>query len=145
MIMTQIVFVALWRLRLIFFSSVLWLRAFLAGFSLLCFTLRLCVLLCCVMSSLAFLLLSLLWFLVFLFTCCILPSISCGGRIMLTVSVMSSLGLFLWLRLLRPVQSATFVSSLKGSGHHIVSVIFKDWGANGVFGRVSEGSSYFHL
>ena len=42
MIMTQIVFVALWRLRLIFFSSVLWLRAFLAGFSLLCFTLRLC-------------------------------------------------------------------------------------------------------
>ena len=64
---------------------------------------------------------------------------------MLTVSVMSSLGLFLWLRLLRPVQSATFVSSLKGSGHHIVSVIFKDWGANGVFGRVSEGSFYFRL
>lgn len=52
------------------FSSVLWLRAFLAGFSLLCFALRLCVLLCCVvMSSLASLLLSLLWFLVFLFTC----------------------------------------------------------------------------
>ena len=52
---------------------------------------------------------------------------------MITVSVMSSLGLFLWLRLLRPMQSATFVSSLKGSGHHIVSVIFKDSGEQMAF------------
>ena len=43
-------------------------------------------------------------------------------------SAMSSLGLFLRLRLLRPVQSATFVFSLKGSGHLVASGIFTDSG-----------------
>ena len=47
---------------------------------------------------------------------------------MTTGSAMFSLGLFLLLRLLRPAQSATFVFSLKGSGHLVASSIFTDSG-----------------
>ena len=143
---TQTVFVALLRLRLTFFLSVLWLRAFLAGFNLSCFVLHLYVPPCCVvMFSLASLHLNLLWFLVFLFTCLIWSSISCGGCNDYRFCDVQP-GALPVIEVIKARAKCHLCILFKRFGSSRRQQYFhRQWGASGVVGRVSEGLFYFRL